>query len=298
MSLTSAMYTGVSGLLANANAINVIGNNLANTNTIGFKDGRTLFSTMLSTNIGSNSQIGNGMQVQAIQNLFTAGSYQSSTNVTDVAIQGSGFFALAGPSSTSATAATAYYTRAGSFGLDSTGLGLVNPDGYKVLDTAGNAIVFSNTATVGANTLTFQKVSGIDSNGNISLLYADASGNSATLYYAGAPGGVAAAPVATTATAVKIAEVTVPNPQGMLAQAGTLFTLTNASGTPTAPATGVFASANGTSEKLLSNELEASNVDLATELVNMITTQRAYSANSKTITTADQMTQEVLSLKQ
>jgi flagellar hook protein FlgE len=290
MSLTSAMYTGVSGLLANASAINVIGNNLSNVNTVGFKDGRTLFSTMLSSSIGNNSQIGNGVQIQAVQNLFGAGSYESSTNVTDLAIQGSGFFALAAPSATTATTVTpgaAYYTRAGAFGVDSNNY-LVNPDGYKVLDTAGNPIQLPQTVT-GPPALTYQKVSGVDSNGNIALLYADASGNTSTLYYAG----VGAVPVATTATAVKIAEVIVPNPQGMQAQSGTLFTLTTASGTPAA-----LTSANGTSEKMLSNELEGSNVDMATELVNMITTQRAYSANSKTITTADQMTQEVLSLKQ
>jgi flagellar hook protein FlgE len=174
----------------------------------------------------------------------------------------------------------------------------VNPDGYGVLDTAGNAIVFAPTATVGANTLNFQSVSGIDADGNISLLYSDANGDTSTLYYAGAPGGVPAAPVATVAAgSVQIAEVTVPNPQGMLAQSGTLFTTTIASGAPSAGAS-VFSSANGTSQKLLSNELEASNVDLGTELVNLLTTQRAYSANSKTITTEDQMVQTVLSLVQ
>ena len=301
MSLTSAMYTGIRGLLANANALNVEGNNLANVNTVGFKEGRTLFSTMLSTSIGNNaqvenSQVGDGVKVQAVQNQFSAGAYQSSTIITDVAIEGSGFFALSVPGATSATAATAYYTRAGSFSVNSTG-GLVNPDGYGVLDTAGKAIQIPQTVAATAGppatpALTFQSVSGIDSNGNISLLYADATGATSTLYYAGA----GAAPAATTATAVKIAEVTVPNAQGMSSQAGTLFTLTSASGTPTAPAAGVFTSANGTSEKFLSNELEASNVDLGTELVNLLTTQRAYSANSKTITTADQMTQIVLEL--
>src|ERR1035438_2704522 len=99
MSLTSAMYTGISGLLANANALNVEGNNLANVNTVGFKEGRTLFSTMLSTSIGNNaqvenSQVGDGVKVQAVQNQFSAGAYQSSTIITDVAIEGSGFFAL------------------------------------------------------------------------------------------------------------------------------------------------------------------------------------------------------------
>lgn len=294
MGITSAMFTGVSGLLANADAINVIGNNLSNVNTVGYKDSRTLFSDMLSLNVGNNSQIGTGVKVQKIDNLFSAGSYESSTNVTDVAVQGDGFFVLASPNATTATPSTAYYTRAGSFRLDSTGFGLVNPDGYKVVDTAGNAIVFSQTATDAAgNTLQFQKVSAIDSTGTLSLLYADANGNTATLPYAGA--GVAPTPAS---TAVKMAETKIPNPQGMLKSGGTLFTLTAASGAPTAPATGVFASANGTNEKLLSNDLEYSNVDMATEFVNMITTQRAYSANSKTITTADQMTQEVLNLKQ
>ena len=306
MSLTSSMYTGVSGLLADATALNVEGNNLANVNTVGFKGGQTLFSTMLSSTIGNNAQVGNGVQVQAIHNQFSAGSYQSSTNVTDVAIQGRGFFALAAPNATTANAATAFYTQAGSFSVNSSNC-LVNPDGYGVLDTAGNAIKFSATATdASGNTLQFQSVSGIDANGNISLLYADAKGDTATLPYGGAgvvPAAALVGPPAVPATAaVNIAEVTVPNPQGMSSQSGTLFTLTTASGTPTlpagAPAGSVFASANGISEKLLSNELEASNVDLGTELVNLLTTQRAYSANSKTITTADQMTQTVLSLVQ
>jgi flagellar hook protein FlgE len=287
MSLTSTMYTGISGLLSDATALNVEGNNLANVNTVGFKGGQTLFSTMLSSTIGNNSQVGNGVQVQAVQNQFSAGAYQNSTNVTDLAIQGNGFFALTGPNATTGTAASAYYTRAGSFSVNSNNY-LVNPDGYRVLDTAGNAVQLPQTVA-GPPALTFQKVSGIDSSGNISLLYADANGNTSTLYYAG----TGAVPAATAATAVKIAEVIVPNPQGMLSQSGTLFTLTTASGTPAA-----LTSANGTSEKLLSNELEASNVDLGTQLVDMLTTQRAYSANSKTITTADQMTQTVLGLIQ
>lgn len=289
MSITSAMYTGVSGLLANAEGINVIGNNLANTNTVGFKGSRMLFSDALSTSIGNNSQIGHGIQIQGVDNIFSQGSLESTTSVTDLTIQGNGFFALGGPSAPAGTAVTpaaAYYTRAGSFRTDSTGLGLVNPDGYKVLDTAGNPIVFAATDG-GATPKNFQKVVGVDSSGQISLLYADAAGNTSTLYYAGS----GTAPVAAGGATVKIAETNIPNPQGMAKQGGTLFQLTAASGTPAA-----LTAANGTSEQLLSNNLELSNVDMASEFVNMITTQRAYSANSKTITTADQMTQEVLGL--
>jgi len=298
MSLTSTMYTGVSGLLANAEGINVIGNNLANSNTIGFKGSSTLFSDMLSSTIGNNSQIGHGVQIQKVDTNFSQGSLESTTSVTDLAIQGNGFFALAGPNSINGTAvpaANAYYTQAGSFRLDSTGLGLVNPDGYKVLDTAGKPIVFpaSYAPATGASQ-TFQSITGVDSTGVMTLLYADSAGNSSTLYYAGD----ATAPTSTYASAVQIAETKVPNPAGMASQAGTLFTLTTESGTPAAPATGVFSFADGIDEKMLSHNLEESNVDMAAEFVNMITTQRAYSANSKTITTADQMTQELLSLKQ
>jgi len=293
MSITSAMYTGVSGMLANAEGINVIGNNLANVNTIGFKDSRMLFSDMLSTSLGNSSQVGHGVQIQKVDNIFSQGSLENTSTVTDLAIQGDGFFALGGPSAPAGTAVStsnAYYTRAGSFRLDNSGLGLVNPDGYKVLDTAGMPIVFQATFAPGAPAAVqnFQKVAGIDSTGVITLLYADVNGNSSTLCYAGN----GTAPVAAGAAGiVHIAETTVPNPPGMVKQGGTLFTLTAQSGTPAA-----LTFANGTNEKLLSNNLELGNVDMATEFVNMITTQRAYSANSKTITTADQMTQEVLNL--
>jgi flagellar hook protein FlgE len=289
MSVTSALYTGVSGLINNGEAMNVIGNNISNVNTTGFKTARTLFADMLSSNIGNNSQIGRGVQIQKVDNVFGQGSLQSTSSVTDLAIQGDGFFVLGAPNATGTVSpASAYYTRAGSFRLDSTGLGLVNPDGYKVLDTAGNAISFPATYTdPSANVLNFQKVTGVDSTGTISLLYTDTNGNSATVYYAGS--GVVD-PVY--ANGVKLAEVNVPNPPGMLKQGGTLFSLTNESGTPAA-----LTAANGTSERVLSNSLELSNVDMSTEFVNMITTQRAYSANSKTITTVDEMTQEVLNIK-
>ena len=65
---------------------------------------------------------------------------------------------------------------------------------------------------------------------------------------------------------------------------------------PSAAFTAVSNSANGTSNKISSNSLEQSNVDMAAQMVDMIVTQRAYSANSKTITTSDQMTQDVLNL--
>lgn len=294
MSLTSAMFTGVSGLLNQAEGINVIGNNISNVNTIGFKGSRMLFSDMLSQSAVNNSQIGRGVQIQKVDNLFGSGPISSSSNITDLAIQGDGFFVLGAPSAAAGTAVNcpdAYYTRAGSFRLDSSGLGLVNPNGYKLLDTAGMPIVF---AANNGGTQLFQKVTGIDATGAIALLYADpATGISSTLYYNG-NGATVAAPIAATP---RIAEAKIPNPQGMVKQGGTLFTVNAISGLPAAAAAVVATKANGTNEQLLSNNLELSNVDMAAEFVNMILTQRAYSANSKTITTSDEMTQEVLNLK-
>ncbi|MDA8427990.1 MAG: flagellar hook basal-body protein [Geobacteraceae bacterium] len=296
MSLTSAMYTGTSGLLANANALSVIGNDISNSNTVGYKSATTLFADMLSQNIGNNSQVGTGVKVQDISNNFSQGSLENTTNATDLAIQGNSFFALAAPNTTAATNQNAaYLTRAGSFNVNSS-YNLVNPDGYEVLEAKdGLPIKFSyvNGTTAGD----FSKVTAIDSKGVIT--YQDVSGNS--YYYNGNGGAVLLATSANYNTALAngaIAVVTPPNTAGLTKVGGTLFQSTAASGVPASAFTAATNTTNGTSQQLLSNELELSNVDMATELVNMLTTQRAYSANSKTITTADQMTQTVLGLVQ
>ena len=266
MSLSSAMYTGVSGLLQNGQAMNVIGNNISNVNTVGYKDARTLFSDMLSANVGGNSQVGTGVQLQTVQNIFTQGTTASSTNVTDLAIQGNSFFTL----TDGAASPTTYLTRAGSFSVDSN-YNLVNAQGYKVLDSTGTPISFPHTG-LPANTATdFNKVTAIGTDGSITYLAADGT-TSVTLANAGTP--------------VKIGVSTATNTSLLTKMGGSLYK--DPSATLGAP--------NGTSEQVLSNSLEQSNVDMASEFVNMIVTQRAYSANSKTITTTDEMTQEVLGL--
>jgi flagellar hook protein FlgE len=294
MSLTSTMFTGVTGLLNQAEAMNVIGNNIANVNTLGFKGSRMLFSDVLSTSVGSNStgQLGHGVQIQKVDTIFSQSSLETTTLPTDVAIQGENFFAVAKPGTIAAAAvpvADAYYTRAGAFRVDSN-KGLITPDNYSVLDSAAMPIIFTPTYVSGANTLDFQKVSNISAKGEISLLYSDANGNSATVYYNGS--GAAPVPAAPT---IFLGTAKIDNPPGMEKVGGTLFrstgAITGGSGTP------VISSQNGATEKVIGNNLELSNVDLANEFVKMILTQRAYSANSKTITTSDEMTQEILNLK-
>jgi flagellar hook protein FlgE len=292
MSLTSAMYTGVSGLLNNGEAMNVIGNNISNVNTVGFKESRTLFSDLLSANTGNNSQIGKGVQMQSVQNLFTQGSAQGSESITDLSIQGNSFFALKPPTAASpvATQEGAFLSRAGAFTVDNN-FTLVNADGYQVLDTTGAPIKFLNSGA--APTTDFSKITKIDTNGLITYLATD--GITQNYYNTSGAAGVAVSP-ANSATVQRLAVVTAADPSSLTKVGGSLYQANSRSGVPAAGFSLAANQPNGTSEKVLSNSLEQSNVDMASEFVKMIVTQRAYSANSKTITTTDQMTQEVLGL--
>jgi flagellar hook protein FlgE len=132
-----SLYAGVSGLQNHQTRMDVIGNNISNVNTTGFKKGRVDFQDMLSQTMqgaarpndevgGVNpKQVGLGMTVAAVDTIFTQGSLQSTGVNTDVAIQGNGFFILR-------DGAKDFYTRAGAFALDSNGT-LVNPaNGMKV----------------------------------------------------------------------------------------------------------------------------------------------------------------------
>jgi flagellar hook protein FlgE len=129
MGIQSALFSGISGLNANSQAMSVIGNNLANTNTIGFKGARTLFSDMLSSNVngfGGTSQVGHGVGLSTIDNIFKQGTFESTNSDTDVAIDGEGFFIVKEP-----TGGANFYTRAGAFSFDENGF-LVNPEGFRV----------------------------------------------------------------------------------------------------------------------------------------------------------------------
>ncbi len=129
MGISSALYSGVSGLNTNSQAMSVIGNNLANTNTLGFKGSRTVFSDLLSSSIngsGGSSQVGRGVGMSRVDSIFSQGTFESTESSLDVAIEGEGFFLLAQPDDI-----TTYYSRAGAFRFNSDGY-LVNPEGFRV----------------------------------------------------------------------------------------------------------------------------------------------------------------------
>lgn len=136
MGISSALYSGVSGLNTNGQAMTVIGNNLANTNTLGFKGSRTIFADLLSSSIngsGGASQVGRGVGMSKVDQIFSQGTFEATESNLDVAIEGDGFFILKEPGD-----ATAYYSRAGSFRFDQDGF-LINPEGLRVQGKEFNA---------------------------------------------------------------------------------------------------------------------------------------------------------------
>ncbi len=149
-----SLYAGVSGLQNHQTRMDVIGNNISNVNTTGFKKGRVEFQDMLSQTMAGAArptdevggvnpkQVGLGMNIASIDTIHTQGSMKTTGVMSDVAIQGDGFFILRAGNKQ-------FHTRAGSFGLDENGT-LVNPaNGMRVqgwnaqTDEAGT---FINTA--------------------------------------------------------------------------------------------------------------------------------------------------------
>lgn len=252
-----ALYSAASGLQAQQMNIDVIANNMANINTVGFKGSRTEFQDLLyqnerasgaasssSTDLPVGLQVGLGTQPVATTRLFTQGDFQSTGNSLDFVIEGNGFFQVTTPSGETA------YTRAGSFHLSSTGT-LVNADGYTLnpqITIPSNA----ETITVGTD-------------GTVSVTLPNQS---------------AAQQVGTIQLAI------FQNPAGMNSIGKTLFLPTSASGdaiTGTPGENGIGTINQG--------YLESSNVSVVEEMVNMIAGQRAYETNSKVVNAANEMLQ-------
>ncbi|HEX7058027.1 MAG TPA: flagellar basal body rod protein FlgG [Bacilli bacterium] len=268
-----SLYSGISGMRGFQTKLDVIGNNIANVNTIGFKAGRTMFKDILSQTIsgitaptdglgGVNAkQIGLGVAIGAIDTLHTPGSAMTTNNVTDLRIDGDGFFAV----KASEDQEVPYLTRAGNFTLDAERK-LVTSDGMLVVDTGGTPIQIGDDVTAFS----------ISQTGEIISVLADGTAEP---------------------TGINIGLVKVTNPNGLEKIGGNLYQIT-----PNANLDGEFEYVAGNDAEagtgaIISGQLEMSNVDLATEFTEMIVAQRGFQANSRIITTSDEILQELVNLK-
>ncbi|WP_018132555.1 flagellar basal body rod protein FlgG [Effusibacillus pohliae] len=284
-----AMYSGIAGMRGFQTKLDVIGNNIANVNTTGFKAGRVMFKDMLSQTVGGAArpganigginprQIGLGSTISAIDTLHTQGSAQTTNVPTDMMVNGEGFFVLSNDGGS-----TLYYTRAGNFSWDG-GTGgspnlksLVAPNGMKVqgiaVDANGNPI---NNVVTDIRIPDDAQSFSIDDKGIVS--YVDASGNKQYV------------------AAIRIAKFA--NPGGLLKTGDNLYTSTANSGADNpAQWTDAVAGQKGRG-MLIVGALEMSNVDLSNEFAEMIVAQRGFQANTRIITTSDEILQELVNLK-
>ena len=251
-----SLNIAATGMLAQQLNVEVISNNIANMNTVGFKRQRAEFEDLLyqdmeragSQTSGSGTvaptgiQIGAGVKAGSVYRITEQGSLTQTGNKLDLAINGRGFFQVLTPTGETA------YTRAGNFSANNQGQ-IVTADGYLV----------QPSIAIPANSTNIT----ISQDGEVQ----------ATV------GGVTAPTVVG-----QLQLATFFNDAGLDAQGNNLFMESAASGPPTvsnpgAPGTGV----------VLQGYTEASNVDAVTEITALITAQRAYEMNSKVVTTADQM---------
>jgi len=259
-----ALRTAATGMAAQQLNVEVISNNIANMNTVGFKRQRAEFQDLLYQTLeqaGAQSstqgnvvptgvQIGAGVKAGSVYRITTQGTLTQTGNQFDMAINGRGFFQVLLPTGETA------YTRAGNFSVNDQGQ-LVTADGYLVQPT----IAVPQNATQ----VTISKSGQVE---------------------AAVPGSTAPQVVG------QLTLATFMNEGGLDAVGNNLFMESAASGAPTTgnPGTPGFGETD-------QGYVEASNVDAVSEITALIVAQRAYEMNSKVVTTADQMLQTASSVK-
>jgi flagellar basal-body rod protein FlgG len=255
--VNASLWVSKTGLVAQDTRMSVIANNLANVNTVGFKSDRVLYQDLFyqtqqqpgvvldqNNDQPTGLQVGTGVKVVGTQKLFTAGSYATTNQALDLAIEGRGFFQI------ERTNGEIAYTRDGQF--------LRNADGLMV-DSVGLPLVPNINIPEDASSIS------IGTDGTVSAMY---SGQD---------------------TATEIGQITLVdfvNPAGLEAIGGNLFLASPASGLAQEDVAG-----EGVLGTLKQFALEGSNVSTVSEMVDMITTQRAYEMNAKMVTAANEMLQ-------
>lgn len=281
MSLIGTLGSGVSALRTFMKGLEVIGNNIANVNTTGFKSGEAKYSDSFSnilqrsapsTSTTSNSQgvaVGTGVKLAGINSNFSQGALQTTGQGTDLGISGNGFFIVRNPAD-----GAEFATRAGDFRIDSDGF-IVTSRGFRVQGDNGGTIgdlQIGQSVPVGTQLQSFS----IDSLGNVVEFYSDG----------------------TSATNNRLLLQNFSDPGALTKQGDNLYSGFDSAGPLS---TTLSAATNGAGENGLgsiqSGTLELSNVDLTDQFANLITTQRSFQAGSRLITVSDQVLEDIVNLK-
>ena len=336
-----SMYSGISGLRNSQTKLDVVGNNIANVNTYGFKKGRITFKDMVSqnmagatgssipaTNIGgvggtNPRQVGLGAQIASIDTIATQGNLQTTNRTLDLGISGDGYFTVYDGSG------TPFYTRAGNFYLDADG-NLVSSEGYSLIgqmyievpQNVGNVpsgevpddVPSANpTVQPGQNGVAVDpqdrklfipsEVTHIQqlNQQNGQITYVEAAQQNPPVpnpklksFSIGQDGTINAIYEGDIQPRVigQIQLTKFANAEGLEKVGGNLYTVSANSGEPQE-----LWPRSGGSGSVVSGTLEMSNVDLSEEFTEMIVGQRSFQANSRIITTSDEILQELVNLK-
>ncbi len=283
-----ALYSGVSGMRSHQTKMDVIGNNIANVNTNGYKTQRATFrdiyyQTVSSPNAGvagtiggtNSSQVGYGAQIGSIDTIHTLSGYSPTNKPTDLYINGDGYLIVENASS------ERFYTRYGALNFDAAG-NLVDSKGSMVMglnranlsDMSSDGVV--DESDLEAITIDLENYTNItiNSDGTITGL------------------GLTGADADQIVELGQIAVAFVPNQNALVLDGNSYYSKSNNTGTITYHEAGL----KGTGA-IVAGGLEMSNVDLANEFSEMIITQRGYQANTKIISVVDQMLEELVNLK-
>ena len=283
------MGSGVSALRTFMRGLEVIGNNIANVNTTGFKSSDAKyadsFSNILQRSAPSSASasnmpstgIGTGVALAGVTTNFSQGSLASTGKGTDLGVSGSGFFHVKNP-----VDGIEYATRSGDFRWDDKGY-LVTQQGYRVQGLTGAALGTVGNIKLGTPPAGAQlQAATIDRGGNVVEFYSDGTSTSVN----------------------QISLQSFNDPSALVKEGNNLYTGLLSAG-PVGAAAGSFALQVGTVNApgknglgtIESGTLELSNVDLTEQFANLITTQRSFQAGSRLITVSDTILEDIVNLK-
>ncbi len=302
-----SLFSAVTGLKNHQTRMDVIGNNVANVNTVGYKASRTTFKDIFSqtiapaagasTNVGGINpmQVGLGMTISTIDTLHTKSASQYTGNTLDLMIQGDGFFIAKNEMGEEV------YTRAGNFYLDNE-FNLVTADGFHVLGLAvASQPTVDNTTTpptvtaatyATAKSSMQMKLSDTDNNTYYNINVDQNGVISGLVREVGTSNPVTGLAAGDKVVFGKLQLAGFNNQAGLEKIGNNYYRKSNNSGAPIESDPGVKGNA-----LIKAGVLEMSNVDLANEFTDMIVTQRGFQANSRIITVSDTLLEELVNLK-